>query len=368
MKNFLSCCFAAVMVTLLPALLLYGGLVVPKSELIFSHLLHVGDMEINCADCHTAIPASDQATDKNIPTHNECGECHDDAIENDGCSMCHVKPDKIVPLQSFEWKIIFSHNKHLSRELDCVDCHRGVEKAVTLTDKNMPEMATCTSCHNGRMAPVTCSLCHSNPDEIKRMSHPAGWKHSHKYEASQNDATCRTCHPDSDYCLDCHEGDNLQQTSHPLNYQYTHMLDAKGKEKDCMVCHTAQSFCNDCHTREEVMPLNHSSATWPALDHGTEAARDLEACAACHDEDDPTCLRCHRDSDNIQGTDPSPHGPGFSSERGEGPWHDDPSYLCYRCHVPGRNLIEGGFCRYCHALSSGGSNLSPLRGETRDAF
>lgn len=369
MKTTFSTLLIAVLLTLSPRIALKGGgLFIPENNLTFSHALHVGEMEIDCTDCHTSIPGSNSATGRNIPSHKVCAECHEEAIEEHECGTCHRNPEAIEPLPDLGWEIIFSHRKHMSRGPGCVDCHRGVEKAVTLTEKNMPTMEVCTSCHDDRTAPFACSTCHIDPEKIRRMAHPADWRHNHKYDASQNDTSCRMCHTDSDFCLGCHEGDNLRQTSHALNYRYTHMLDAKGKEKDCMVCHTNKGFCNDCHTREEVMPLNHSSAGWPDRDHGLQAARDLEACAACHDEDDPTCLRCHKDSDNIQGTDPSPHGPGFSTERGKGPWHDDPSYLCYRCHVPGRPLTEPGFCQYCHTLRSGGNGLPDLRKGVRNAF
>lgn len=368
MKKFYKICFLSVSGLLSTFFALHGELKVPESELSFSHSLHVFDLEIACADCHITITDSDRAADKNIPTHEECATCHDEAIGGDECGMCHADPENPIPVMNPARRIVFSHKKHLARDIDCAYCHIGVEKRVRLSSENMPLMKTCSTCHDDRKAPFDCSLCHTNPREIRRASHPDGWKHSHKYEATQDEESCKTCHPNTDYCQDCHEGDNLQQTSHLLNYRFTHTLDAKGKERDCMVCHTNQSFCNECHQHEEVMPLNHSSSSWPDRDHGIEAARDLESCAGCHDEEDPTCLRCHRDLDDVRGTDPSPHGPGFASERGKGPWHDDPTYLCYRCHRPGAPLTEPGFCRYCHGPLSGGDIYSPVFGGKNDAF
>jgi len=368
MKNFSITGIMAFFGILLTFFILHGELKVPESELIFSHRLHVSDLEVECLDCHVTISTSNQAADKNIPTHEVCGDCHEDAIEGDDCRMCHANPENPIPVTVPSRKIVFSHKEHLARDIDCDNCHKGVKGMDRLTSVNMPVMETCSSCHDERTAPMDCFLCHINPEEIMRAAHPVGWRHSHKYEASRNDESCRTCHPNTDYCQDCHEGDNLRQTSHDLNYKFTHTLDAKGKEKDCMVCHTNQSFCNDCHQREEVMPTNHSSASWPRHDHGREAARDLESCAGCHDDEDPTCLRCHTDIDDIRGTDPSPHGPGFISERGKGPWHDDPAYFCYRCHRPGSQFREPGFCRYCHALLSDGNVDSPVAGGNNDAF
>jgi len=346
--------------------LLRGNLSSPNGDLTFSHALHVGELTIECMACHGQVTGSARADDRNLPGHDECAVCHEDAIEGDRCGTCHMRPEAIAPPPALAREIIFSHKDHLARQLDCADCHPDVSKTVRLSGENMPDMERCVTCHDGRKTPFDCSLCHSDPSGVKRRSHPAGWLRDHKYRAPRDDSSCKTCHPDTDYCQDCHEGDNLQQTSHPVNYAFTHTLDAKGKEKDCLVCHTNQSFCNDCHEREEVMPMNHSSASWPGRDHGIEAARDMEACAGCHDEEDPTCLRCHRDLDSIQGTDPSPHGPGYA-ERGQGPWCDDPTYLCFRCHRPGAPFQESGFCRYCHDPFDGEHIILPSPGGPIDA-
>ncbi len=346
---------------------LHGGAGVPKSNLVFSHSLHA-EAGIECLDCHTTIPESKKASDRNIPDHDICGTCHEDAIENGECATCHADVEDIVPLPHPARKYRFSHKAHLSRGLDCGDCHRQAARETDPVQEKIPGMETCSTCHDGRRAPIDCGLCHLDPEGARKRSHPDGWVHSHKYEATQDDASCRTCHPNTDKCLGCHEGDNLRQTSHPLNYSFTHTLDAKGKEKDCTVCHSNPSFCNDCHRREEVMPLNHSSASWPSQGHASEARRDMESCAGCHDEDSPTCLRCHQDLDDIQGTDPSPHGPDFASEMGRGPWHDDLSYLCYRCHRADLTPREGGFCRYCHAIIPGGGGSTIRGGGPLDAF
>jgi hypothetical protein len=341
---------------------------VPAGDLTFSHALHVGEMEIGCAECHAGVAASALASDRNVPGHDVCASCHDDAVASE-CGLCHADPENPTPVPVPEREVVFSHRGHLEREMACGDCHRDVADADRPSPRHMPDMPLCARCHDGRSAPDECTLCHSDTAGLARRAHPEGWMRAHKYRAAQDDAGCRPCHRTTDACLECHEGDNLVQTSHPLNYRFFHAQEAKGKEKECAVCHANPTFCNTCHDREEIMPLNHSGASWPDRGHGIEAVRDLESCAACHDEADPTCLRCHTDFDDVRGTDPNIHGPGFSSERGKGPWHDDRSAVCYRCHNAGSILLGTGFCEYCHeSFRTGGAAPFPAHGGPPDVF
>ncbi len=48
------------------------------SDLIFSHQFHVQKQEVECTACHVSIEESALANDKNYPTMDECGACHDD--------------------------------------------------------------------------------------------------------------------------------------------------------------------------------------------------------------------------------------------------------------------------------------------------
>jgi len=341
---------------------------VPESGLSFPHALHVGEMGIGCVDCHTGAAESTRSADRMIPGHDVCTECHDDAIES-ACALCHRDPEHPVAVPVPEREIVFSHQSHAARTVACGTCHKGVAAADRITAGQMPDMALCAGCHDGRSAPDDCALCHSDPAGLGRRAHPDGWLRAHKYRAAQDDRECQRCHRTTDACLECREGDNLLQTSHPRNYRFIHAQDAKGKERECAVCHENPAFCNDCHDREEIMPLNHSGASWPQAGHGAEAVRDLESCAACHDETDPTCLRCHTDFDDIRGTDPNIHAPGFASERGKGPWHDDLSEVCYRCHSARSILLGTGFCEYCHErFPTGADGPLPSHGGPSGVF
>ena len=153
-------------------------------------------------------------------------------------------------------------------------------------------------------------------------------------------------------CSDCHADDNLTGFTHDLNYRFNHALDAKGKEFQCQSCHDNESFCVPCHTQEDIFPTDHSSRQWspranPST-HADAARRDIERCAACHDEPQAVCGQpgCHRDGDGIPGTDPTIHASSIT-DLGHGPWHDDPGYQCFQCHIS-TNQAGRGFCGYCH--------------------
>ncbi|MDH3937015.1 MAG: hypothetical protein OEV68_06755, partial [candidate division Zixibacteria bacterium] len=87
-------------------------LVVPESDLLFSHDLHVTDQEIECADCHIDIESSQQAGDKNLPTMDECSACHD-VEDEENCYQCHRHPDEPEELVNPERPILFNHAKHI---------------------------------------------------------------------------------------------------------------------------------------------------------------------------------------------------------------------------------------------------------------
>jgi len=329
------------------ALLAYQPL---ESDLIFDHTAHFIDREIGCISCHGVL-SSNLSSDKNIPGHESCADCH--SIENapEDCALCHTDPDNPTGATMPEREIIFSHAVHMKSPADldlCLSCHIGMDKATAkLTAANYPTMDNCFQCHDGGGASAECSLCHSRPAEMSLLIHDPGWKHEHKFATDLGGKSCAPCHETETFCSECHAGDNLVETVHELNYGYTHGLEANGKEHECQSCHETQTFCAVCHLAEADRPLSHIKIGW-LFEHGEAAENDIENCAACHSTDSPTCARsgCHLDDDGIQGTNASIH-PGSIDDLGHGPWHDDPAFQCFSCHANTQSAGIG-FCGYCH--------------------
>ncbi len=320
----------------------------PVSDLLFSHPQHVSDQEIECIVCHEAILSSTVAEDRNLPSMDVCGNCHD--IEDDNnCGQCHRDPEDPSPAVETKLSTQFNHKRHIDLKIDCLTCHYFSNE---LNNKfrgkpNIPGKSLCMNCHDDLRAARDCYLCHA--DRISLVDiHPIGWRHQHAEQATLRPDWCHTCHQQETYCIECHRGDNQTGNIHDLNYRFTHGLDAGGKETDCARCHDRKEFCNECHENENRMPLAHSTLNW-RIDHGRAARTDIENCASCHDVDDPTCARagCHRDADGLRGTDPRIHSTSTGRFDSHGPWHSDNGYFCFACHTS-TERAGVGFCGYCH--------------------
>ena len=339
---FMVSCFAGWLAGAYPR----AELIIPESDIIFSHNTHVAGADIECLTCHAAAEGSNQAADNLLPSMDDCGNCHNVSTDT-LCGTCHRNADEPSGLPNPERPILFDHARHLRDKIACLACHDDIGKSDKPDAVNLPRMKICIDCHSQKSIDDRCRLCHGDRISLTDI-HPLNWRHSHGDEAASDRDWCGQCHRVETFCIDCHRGDNILGNIHDLNYAFTHGLDANSKEADCTACHDRESFCRGCHEGENRIPLLHSTLSWLA-DHGRAARNDIENCASCHEGDSPTCARggCHRDSDGLRGTDPRFHPGGLSLLESHGPWHGDAGYYCYQCHI--RTDIPGvGFCGYCH--------------------
>ena len=324
----------------------------PQAEngLKFDHSAHVVERDMECAACHSVIN-SELSSDRNIPGHEICADCHAIDDEPENCGYCHLNSDDPVGIILPESELIYSHKNHLkgmAKSDQCLTCHIGMDKLSAGQMSTHPVMKDCFACHNGSGAPSDCSLCHSKAEEMATLVHEPGWKHEHKFATGLGGESCVPCHQQETFCTTCHAGDNLVETVHELNYRDSHGLDAKSDEFLCQTCHEPETFCSSCHAGAGHTPLNHMASDWalPPYSHAEAAMQDVETCAACHSADSPVCANCHFDTDGILGTNPPIH-PASIDDLGEGPWHEDPGFQCFICHVDTRTAGTG-FCGYCH--------------------
>jgi hypothetical protein len=356
---------------------------VPSTAIKFSHKDHVDAAELECELCHD-VSKSTSARDRLLPAKAICAECHEVA-DQDECAFCHTDMSQLGKIQSVGSEILFAHKDHLTYDgVDCATCHAGVEKSVKTGGSHLPNMPTCSTCHNDAQAPKACAACHTDLSNLRPESHVMGWTKGHGRRVRLGDMSCLPCHSEPD-CQECHEGAKLTiavpplgsqatfapQSSgqaglilknvHELNFRFTHALEAKGKTKDCAKCHEQDTFCADCHQADVgfVKPAWHGGADWGAIAgavgtgggrHATLARRDMNRCASCHAAvgDDPTCVLCHMDRTPGLGNDPKTHGPRFKSQVGEGDFHNNPNSLCFNCHTFTGPAGGAGFCGYCH--------------------
>lgn len=357
----------------------------------FSHQKHLL-AGVDCAQCHNA-GESTAATDRILPTHNECQACHEDEI-NEKCTMCHTGEDNMQALPNPVREINFNHQLHVNGQaVACETCHKGLDKTDYAGPENLPSMATCVTCHDNSKAPKQCEICHLNTASLRPASHDvANFKREHGRVMNLRtfDAQCQNCHTEQS-CADCHDGTNLTTLSfgnktgmlsprvsgndkpevlkgemvHSINYRFTHGIEAKGKAIECQTCHNDQQFCSDCHMSGSValggtVPTSHEGVGFTTIGvgsgggrHAQLAKRDIQSCMSCHDVEggDPTCITCHIDPDGVKGNNPKTHAIGFMKNE-HGDWHDDLAANCYVCHTDPNAKPNGkagiGFCGYCH--------------------
>ena len=271
-------------------------------ELIFSHRYHIEDEGLECSDCHYDVEASLVGTDNLLPDKEVCSDCHD-VEDEDECSTCHTSISDPQPLPRIQdYSPTFSHQIHVEAELECSACHGNIELTEVSGAGMLPGMVQCLDCHDQHaVTSVDCALCHGPNEELVPDNHSPDFIHAHSDIARTGapmklDKTCQTCH-DTNYCQDCHEGDNLERQTHPLNYAYTHALDAQADERLCVSCHTDRQECVDCHNANQVLPQSHVPGFVNAVDggsHAFEAQNDIESCISCHNANaEQICQPCH---------------------------------------------------------------------------
>jgi len=362
-----------------------------KNIINFSHSFHSELAE--CSDCHSSVETSISLNDRLLPNHEDCGNCHEVESE-DECATCHSN-EIYEPLVQTKSALIFSHKDHITKDLNCTNCHSdftSIDYSFEAAQK-IPPMELCADCHSFRgEAPNFCESCHISTVNLIPQNHQSGtFRRDHKFIAQSFDSDCMMCH-DNQTCENCHiststinetntvhdfyqpymSGDGIDgpkqqiiEKVHELNYRYIHGIDANNKVDECQSCHQVESFCAECHQSDNAdfslsgtVPLSHLKSDFKTIgvgsgggEHAILARRDIESCTSCHDVQgaDPVCVTCHLDSDGIEGTNPKTHEKFFMRYE-HGDWHDDSGSVCYNCHTSATPSSPFGvrFCGYCH--------------------
>lgn len=269
--------------------------------LLFSHEYHVEEEEMACADCH-AVSESKSGTDNLLPAMDVCADCHD-VEDEDNCNQCHSNIESAgIATRTIEYSPLFSHQTHMNAELECATCHGEVAGIELGRHMAIPDMMQCMDCHHSKDVENECATCHAPGERIKPLNHDLVFIETHG-DISANFVSvmgknCATCHK-TEFCQDCHEGENVERLTHPLNFEFTHALSAQGKERNCFTCHEDRDYCSSCHIENNVLPYNHVAGWTNTIPgdggrHRIEAMIDLENCMSCHENNaDQICGQCH---------------------------------------------------------------------------
>ena len=120
-----------------------GEPVVEKTKTFkFTHQKHLA-AGVECVQCHNKVDSSSLASDKNLPTHEECKSCHESEV-NEKCSFCHTDESNPQALPNPVRDIFFNHKIHVADStLKCETCHQGLDKVDFASSVNLPSMTTC---------------------------------------------------------------------------------------------------------------------------------------------------------------------------------------------------------------------------------
>jgi nitrate/TMAO reductase-like tetraheme cytochrome c subunit len=316
--------------------------------------------EVDCVNCHITPGAENlakakangavQLFQKVTNTYTAPIQMPKD-IPNSACEKCHnMKTREVTP----SGDLIIPHDKHLVKNIQCVQCHSGVthgkiaERNVTFKSdyskwddtlgKSMmsdvkftsPKMETCIECHKARDVSIACKTCHST------TMVPS----SHKQSNFKTDDHGKLAEKDVNKCHKCHQymsDDEIKGMENvPASRQFLSNGTIQNQSISAQDYAKENTFCKKCHT---TRPPSHVSG-WSNL-HGAIAKQDAQKCLTCHDTQftgfnkitNVTCSSCH---------------PAMHERKNYKEHHPidlarikSPTSLCYTCHNKPK-------CESCH--------------------
>jgi hypothetical protein len=316
------------------------------------HALHANG-KVECIACHDELYDAKDLEKRVLPAESKCLECHREQKSKGQCSFCHTDVGKAEAWPARTPTLRMSHAGHIDRvKEDCHVCHKTLPNPLRAEDAT-PPMSACLSCHEHRRDydEGRCSVCHLDLARfplkpVSLFSHQGNFVREHGRSARAAEATCAQCHEQT-FCSDCH----ANTVSLPVEWKFPervdanfihrndfidrHAVESQADPASCRRCH-GTTFCADCHRKQNLTPQaqnprdphpNGWSFPGSAQFHGTEARRDINQCAACHDQGARSvCVDCHK----VGGIGGDPHPLGWSSRHGRG--EITHSSMCLACH------------------------------------
>jgi nitrate/TMAO reductase-like tetraheme cytochrome c subunit len=260
-------------------------------------------------------------------------------IPNASCFRCHDNPPADPSLPT----VTFAHKTHSG--IDCISCHvrlvhRSVTPPVYVDPATMP---ACFVCHNGSIAPNSCTTCHTAPHEARgecsTCHDTSGWasaagKHTFALTGAHAGVACTACHVSKPGVANI-PGTQLAQADPSC---ITCHKDHHGGLTDCAGCHTPTAWkdvdfehpfaltgahaaltCADCHV----------SKPGGAVVAGTQFPAADSSCITCHGDQHKglaDCTKCHTPA----GWKPANFTHPVVGDHGQGTGID-----CVKCHPNG---------------------------------
>ncbi len=327
-------------------------------EILFPHARHLA-AKVECITCHENVYDAKTLGGDFLPPESKCLECHREKKAENQCAFCHTAVRFAAPWPKREPRLKLDHAAHIDRvKEDCTKCHSRLSepgRPAPLTDGH----AACLQCHEHAQqhADASCATCHTDLSSyplrpLTEVSHEGDFLRRHALVAKASGSSCATCH-DQNFCLDCHAKTTMvgletkladrpdRSFIHRNDFLGRHAVEARSDPASCARCHGSgsaggRSSCESCHQLEHVASgapdaRNPHPPGWglPGSGdfHGEAARRDIQSCAACHDQGDQSnCVQCHK----VGGLGGDPHPAGFRTRHTLAEAHSDGR--CFACH------------------------------------
>ncbi|MBL0926916.1 MAG: cytochrome c3 family protein [Phycisphaerales bacterium] len=154
----------------------------PTQPVAFSHLLHAGQLGIDCRYCHTKVEVSPHS---NVPDTATCMNCHtgadDQAYLNNQLWSAHKNSVDLRQVREayasgkpIQWRRIhkvpdyvhFNHAVHVNAGVSCYSCHGRMDRAIVAKHEQSLAMGWCLNCHRAPEKEVVNNASAAFPEGV----------------------------------------------------------------------------------------------------------------------------------------------------------------------------------------------------------
>ncbi len=166
----------------------------PTQPIAFSHKLHAGENQINCAYCHTSVYKAKSA---NIPSANICMNCHSQ-IKTESPEIKKIyraierkQPIQWVRVHNLPDLAYFNHSQHTQvGGIQCQTCHGPIQNMEVVYQYSALTMGWCINCHRETPLNTKGNAYYDNLVKLHDKSNSAV-----PFTVSSNGGTeCSKCH------------------------------------------------------------------------------------------------------------------------------------------------------------------------------
>ena len=166
----------------------------PTQPIAFSHKIHAGENQINCAYCHTSMYKGKSA---NIPSANICMNCHSQ-IKTESPEIKKIyraierkQPIQWVRVHNLPDLAYFNHSQHTQvGGIQCQTCHGPIQNMEVVYQYSALTMGWCINCHRETPLNTKGNAYYDNLVKLHDKSNSAV-----PFTVSSNGGTeCSKCH------------------------------------------------------------------------------------------------------------------------------------------------------------------------------